>query len=347
MKLLRIAFIAVALPLAASVIHPLRVSAQTDHLICYKMSDPLKFPAAAATTADLLAELQPDFTQQGCTIVKPVEFCVPAAKSNVQNPPAPLLDIPGQSLSNDYICYQAKCPRRVGARRVEDQFGIRIETGYQPTKVCVPAQKLIPTCDQSTYPKCGGTCADGTPCQKDTASKMCTCGGSQPCEGSKPDKFGICSINGCPADQTCKIEPTTSGPALCHCVPLPPPACPGSVPQTAADGSLTCGERSCPNPNDRCVVLATPSGTFCTCQPVEQGCTGSTAAECTTHTCTDPNFICTLVGTQCRCEPPPQDCAPNVLAGGQCPAITNCPPPQTCKFVPTTGGIAGGTCQCQ
>ena len=347
MKTLRIASIALVLPFAAAVIHPLRVPAQGDHLICYTMNDPLKFPKAAPTTADLLA-VQPDFAQRGCQIIKPFEFCVPASKQNVQNPPAPLLNVPGQPLGDDdFVCYLIKCPNPVPVPnyQVEDQFGLRLEQKFQARTLCVPARKFVPPCDPAAYPRCGGTCADGTPCQKDTSTKMCTCGGTQSCEGSKPDASGYCAQDNCPPNTQCKSEPSASGPPLCHCVPLPPPECPGSVPMSLPDGTLSCDTRSCPN-HQPCVVVTTSTGPACQCQPPESGCNGTTAAECAMGTCTtNPNFICTLVGTQCQCGPPPQDCVQNPLAGGACPQVANCPPGTTCKFVPSTSGPGGCACQ--
>jgi len=347
MRLSPIPFITTALLLAAAAMLPLRVQAQpTDHLICYTLKkDALDLPKSPAVTADLLANLQPDFTQRRCTIVKPVEFCVPAAKSNVLNPPAPLLNVSGQTLTDDYICYLIKCadPAPISARRVEDQFGARLQQTNKPFTMCVPASKLKPSCDQSTYPRCGGTCDDGSLCHADKTTKMCTCGGTGTCDGSKPDALGQC-VQDCPAGQVCKTELATTGPPLCHCVDLPPPPCDGSVPQTAANGDLTCGERSCPA-NRRCVVTGTPPE--CVCQPVEPGCNGSTAAECAAGMCTEPGFICTLVGTQCSCQPPPQPCAPNALAGGACPVNAACQPGTTCQFVPSAAGGAGGSCQCK
>src|SRR5262245_65537935 len=69
-----------------------------DHLLCYKVKDPLKLE----TTVDVISELQPEFTRRGCVLTKPVEFCVPASKLNAA--PAPSNPgIVGQTLPHDSV----------------------------------------------------------------------------------------------------------------------------------------------------------------------------------------------------------------------------------------------------
>jgi len=75
-----------------------------DHLLCFKIKDPLTL----ATTADMMAELQPDFARTGCKLTKPLELCVPASKRNVVPAPADPTQF-GQPLRDDYICYRAEC----------------------------------------------------------------------------------------------------------------------------------------------------------------------------------------------------------------------------------------------
>src|SRR5437867_10955099 len=97
-----------------------------DHLKCHKVKDPLRLPP---TTADLPAEIQPEFGSTGCVIIRPRLFCVPTSKVNVQ-PAPPRPDITGQGLLTDYICYSIKCPLQPGDRLVTDQFGTRTQTKY-------------------------------------------------------------------------------------------------------------------------------------------------------------------------------------------------------------------------
>lgn len=46
-----------------------------DHLTCFTTKDPLKLSAAA----DLAATLQPEFSNSGCVIGKPKQFCTPTS----------------------------------------------------------------------------------------------------------------------------------------------------------------------------------------------------------------------------------------------------------------------------
>ena len=52
-----------------------------DHLLCHRTRDPLKLKIAV----DMIADIQPEFTAQGCVLVKPFEFCVPATKNSTLN----------------------------------------------------------------------------------------------------------------------------------------------------------------------------------------------------------------------------------------------------------------------
>lgn len=339
MKPFRIAFSMSVFFLGASLVLPARADAQLDHLFCYKVSkDDVKFTAATPTLVDLLADMQPDFTQAGCRIIRPVEFCVPATKVPHTTPP---VTFNGQALQNDFVCYLAECPKaKPHTRVVRDQFGRRLQRQTIPFKVCVPARKAALPCGPTTSARqCGGTCDDPAQvCHFDkTAIPPCTCGGPpQGCENSKPDAAGQCGGT-CPPGEAC-VSIVTGTTAVCHCGPPPPPPCEGSDPNAAG----VCGG-SCLNPNDQC-VFSSATGK-CTCQPVEQTCVpGSAPGQCTGTCVTNPNFVCALdpLTNQCRCAPPPQNCGPNTTTG-QCGGI--CAAGSTCKFVPSTG-TPGGTCQC-
>jgi hypothetical protein len=174
---------------------PALAGGRADHLMCYKMTDKLAINAAV----DMIADLQPQFTQRGCTLVQPVEFCVPATKQNVQ--PAPTAnDLFGQPLRQDYICYKAKC-EKTGApasQLLADQFGVRPAVKFKATKVCVPATKFPVLCGAAGSRTCSGACPAGQQCVANATGAGCDCQPG-PCEGP-PDKSGSCGGT-CPDPQ--------------------------------------------------------------------------------------------------------------------------------------------------
>lgn len=284
-----------------------------DHLVCYKMKDPLKLQAST----DLLAELQPEFSQQGCILVKPIEFCVPAAKLNT-NPQPVDPNIVGQSLSTDFICYQAKCKNPVPPpdRQVIDQFGDRLEEGYRVAKVCVPAKKRPPGCGFF----------------------------GKTCQGACP--FDI--INGQKVPEVCLQTKTPTG-LTCNCVsPVSPKPCSGS---TDAAGLCT---GTCPDPTDQCVLsrVTDPTGktaqVTCNCQPPPSVCgldpaTGACGGKCQNST---DQCVFNSAG-QCTCEPAPSPCQSTGNASAPCGGT--CPPNtsgiiQTCIPVPGSGLCVNGKC---
>lgn len=298
-----------------------------DHMVCYSMKDPLKLQ----TTATFLAQLQPEFTQDGCILLKPIEFCVPASKLKVT--PAPLNpNIGGAALSNDYICYKAKCPNPVPPpdKVVIDQFGERLEQNYQLTKICVPARKRAARCPTGPIVKGGAMCQGACPlptqlCKTVTAGgiKTCQCVDQTTC-GARPDAAGQCG-GICPPDATgqpqlClpdRISPNPTAKALplvCNCQPPPSPVC--------GINELTgqCGGK-CQNPTDQCVFNAAGQ---CTCEPVPAPCQATDAAG----------------GVQCGggCELAGQTCLSDSTTG-KC----SCQPPAGCSQNPFTGAC-GGDC---
>jgi hypothetical protein len=298
-----------------------------DHLVCYRMKDKVQI----SSMLDLRAELQPEFTQAGCKIIRPFEFCVPATKMNVSPPPAQP-GLAGQPLRNDYICYLIKCPKPVAPDRlVADQFGTRLQEKFKPFKVCVPARKAAPPCGpQSSARQCGGVCDDPTAtCRWDRVAKECTCDPVPVCEG-KPDAAGQCGGT-CPIGQTCLPFLDGTKP-MCRCQPPPDPPCTGT-------SAGACGG-SCPNANERCILE--PITNACICQPPEQGCAPAAGAQCA-GTCTNPNLACSLdpITSECRCVPPPLPCGHNPL-NGECGGA--CPTGQECRTF-TTGTTV--FCQCQ
>ncbi|HSP96058.1 MAG TPA: hypothetical protein VL049_02285 [Candidatus Dormibacteraeota bacterium] len=305
-----------------------------DHLACYAITDPLKVDA----TVDLLTELQPEFRQAGCRVIKASKFCVPTTKVVVQaTTTGP--GVVGQPLRDDYICYRIKCPDTsapIPTKLVADQFGQRELKNFRPFEVCVPARKAARPCSLLRGKVCGGACPNDiagapTACRFDDATNSCTCE-PQAC-GGKPDKTGQCG-GACPDPlQSCQPGVDAAGNKACLCKdPLPPPC--GLNPATG-----TCGG-TCPNPADSCVLIPTAAGPACTCQPPVPECQKVAGTNQCGGPC-PPGLTCTMNTTinLCRCEPPPQPCSPNPLTG-QCGG--ECPPNTVCRFLGTgTAAVCG------
>ncbi|MEB2285301.1 MAG: hypothetical protein OZ922_11545 [Myxococcales bacterium] len=284
-----------------------------DHLVCYKMKDDLKIRAQV----DLKAELQPEFSQAGCVVVKPTKFCVPTTKSLLQ-PVSTGLDIVGQPLRNDFICYQLKCPRdgfpAIPAKLVGDQFGRHRQGKYQAVELCVPARKEAVPCGRvGTGKQCGGACpADGNgqsaACRFDKDSGECTCAPEPTC-GGRPDAAGQCGGICAQAGEVCRPGLDAAGKLSCACQP---PATPQCGPNFAAG---MCGG-ACPNPMEQCVNIASPAAIECSCQPRGPGCqrepgTSQCGGDC------PAGFKCSLdpVIDDCRCTQQPQPCGNNPFTG--------------------------------
>lgn len=282
-----------------------------DHLFCYRVDDPLTI----RTTVDMLADLQPEFTQKGCRLLKAVEFCVPATKANV-NPLPPNPNIIGQPLQDDYVCYLAQCrkPTEPADKVVADQFGRRIERGLRPVKVCVPARKRPVPCGASGARQCGGVCPDpADDCRVSPVDAGCAC---VPREcGGHVDAFGTCGGACLTPDDRCL--PDANG--ACTCQPPPPPSCE----MNSAAG--TCGG-TCPDPADQCVIDTT--GTKCTCQtPPPPPCgTVSGTTQCGGLCPNSTDRCVTDAAGNCTCQPPPTSCGPvpgSNQCGGPCPNATD------------------------
>jgi hypothetical protein len=299
-----------------------------DHLFCYRMKDPLTI----RTTVDMLADLQPEFTQKGCRLLKAVEFCVPASKANV-NPLPPNPNIVGQPLQDDYICYLAECrnPTQPADKVVADQFGRRIERNYRPVKVCVPARKRPVPCGASGFRQCGGVCPEpGDDCRISPVDAGCAC---VPREcGGQADAAGACG-GACPKpDDRCL--PDAKG--ACECQPPPPPPC------DLNSAAGICGG-TCANPADQCIIDAT--GTKCACQPPPTPACGSVSG--TTQCggpCSNATDKCvTDAAGNCKCQPPLSSC-------GLVPGTNVCGGPCTdraasCTLSKSASGAVVCTCQ--
>jgi hypothetical protein len=289
--------------------------------------------------------------------VKPVEFCVPATKQNVQPPPT-ANDLFGQPLRQDYICYAAKCEKPAAAPATQilaDQFGVRQASKFTATKVCVPATKFPVLCGAVGRRTCGGACPTGQQCVANAATGC----GCQPTQcGGAPDKSGMCGGT-CPNDQVCRLTTTTAGRVGCACQQLPPPPC-GKNPLTGScggdctdptlkclpdDASGDCGCRtapdqfcgpavgaacggSCPNPDDKCTSSTADPNKPCICEPGP--CHQDPLTGACTGTCdpAGPGGTCHLnVDNQCTCGPPPCGLdATTGQCGGSCSGGDLCAP---------------------
>ncbi len=105
-----------------------------DHLECFKPKDTVKLKAVADLVAPGL------YAASGCKLGPATNYCTPAIKivtvSNV-----PVIPLPGQNLTTDYICYKMKCPKVALIQGVVDQFGPRTLVKLKQQQLCVPAQK--------------------------------------------------------------------------------------------------------------------------------------------------------------------------------------------------------------
>ena len=299
---------------------PQVAGAQLDHLVCYKALDRLEVTAAF----DLFAELQPEFSAKGCTIVKVDDFCVPSTKLNVQPPAADTRsDIAGPPLYVDYIGYLVRCADQIAPRNkvVIDQFGPHRQGHYRIEKVYVPAKKGPPPCGTVDGKACGGVCPNATDqCRIDATDNGCKClPATEDRCGGRPDKQGFCG-GPCPdpAKPQCQLILTASGAKICDCGPPPPPLCAIN----AATG--TCGG-DWPNKADKCTLK---SPTECRCLPAETPCALVPGSPPTCGgDCPIAGDICALDATNnaCTCgPPPPSPCDQNPLTGtcgGDCPVV--------------------------
>jgi hypothetical protein len=103
-----------------------------DHLECLKPKDTVKLKAYA----DILAP--GIYAASGCKLGNAVNYCRPAIKQvTVSN--VPVIPVPGQNLTNAFVCYKMKCPKIDASQAVTDQFGSRTLTKLKHQQLCVPA----------------------------------------------------------------------------------------------------------------------------------------------------------------------------------------------------------------
>ena len=106
-----------------------------DHLECFKPKDTVKLKAIADLTAAGL------YAASGCKLGNAINYCTPVMKS-VTASNVPVVPLPGQNLTNDFICYKMKCPKVSLTQGAADQFGSRVLTKLKQQQLCVPAQRM-------------------------------------------------------------------------------------------------------------------------------------------------------------------------------------------------------------
>ncbi len=199
-----------------------------DHLKCYRVKDTAKFSAEV----DLLA-FQTQFNVDPLCKVKGKAkiFCVPVEKSviNLTYPsgsPLGPINMPGQDLQDDRLCYRVKCPvaAPIAPEEVQDQFGKRIISSFKSQWLCTNAIKTnfqttttttTTSTTTTTMPSCspqGGMCAGSCP----NPGEICTtsgvsCGCVMPCQFDPAT--AMCGGQ-CPAGLICDIDPL----GVCGCL---------------------------------------------------------------------------------------------------------------------------------
>lgn len=125
-----------------------------DHLKCYMVKDPLK------VKEDVKLFSRQFGIEEDCKIIGKQRFFCGGVSKTVE-PPS---DFTPFSDAADRICYRIECPPGQGQNEVpgdtevEDQFGIRTLSKFNPHYLCTPAFKTSESCEARAA--CGGTCID-------------------------------------------------------------------------------------------------------------------------------------------------------------------------------------------
>ena len=128
------------------------LAAAEDHLVCYKIRDPLRLRSAVPTWLDLTG---PQFGSEQCKVVGGFRlFCVPVDKTVTapierKIPPGSYESFtpnptPGLG-EQDRLCYKIKCTTNAAPSSllVGDQFATRTIASPKPFLVCGPADKFL------------------------------------------------------------------------------------------------------------------------------------------------------------------------------------------------------------
>ena len=127
--------------------------AQPDHLHCFKAKDSAKFNATATLSA---LQTQFGFNEECQIKGKGKLFCVPVTKTvtafeDKSKDGIDQVELPGQELEDDRVCYRIKCPKKdIPAQTVIDQFGTRTMEKFKSQLLCTPAIKGTPPATTTT-----------------------------------------------------------------------------------------------------------------------------------------------------------------------------------------------------
>jgi len=249
---------------AALLVLPALANAQFDHMRCFKIKDSAKFDAQASLTS-----LQQQFgLDENCTIKgKGKMFCVPTSKTltgfiDKSKDGIPQVDLDGDELAFDSICYKVKCPKReIAPEVVTDQFGTRTVEKFKSALLCAPAVKGVPP-TTSTTTTISTTTTSTTTTTIDCSQVLCptpNCGAGEYAVVPDGECCSVCvapafcgGIGGisCSAGLTCVEDPNSScrqdcansdcG-GICVEVPVPTPPCGGILGLTCTGSQICVG----------------------------------------------------------------------------------------------------------
>ena len=162
------------------------VAAAQDHLVCYKVKDPLRLRSAAPTWLDLTG---PQYGSEQCKIVGTFRlFCVNVEKTVTA--PLERKIAPGSYESftptnlaglgeQDRVCYRIKCTGNAApaTQIVTDQFATRTVVAPKPFLLCGPAQKLLTSTTTSTAPTVPTSTVTSTTSTTSTTQPTCCAAG--------------------------------------------------------------------------------------------------------------------------------------------------------------------------
>jgi hypothetical protein len=233
--------------------------AVSDHLKCYKVTDPTKLEGVAdIDTAQFGLEV-------GCRVFRTKQLCVPAEKTVVsaldKATDAPIVPLPlvGAPQPGDVLCYRLKCPTPISPlpnQEVTDQFGTRTLSRFRTVMLCTPAVKGTAYCGDGAIgsgEQCEGADLGGADCQSlgfASGTLACTPGCQLDTSGCVPNPPTSCGNGTIEAPESC--DGADLGGATCTSLGF------------ALGGSLAC-TGSCGYDTSSCTAQALPASGQTTC----------------------------------------------------------------------------------